>query len=84
MLQEQLDALLADGEATSQQQQVREYGVLGSRAAAHTALPSPLPPEVRQLLNKRPHMGLDGSVHTLHYRGYHTNDNHLAEGGGSG
>lgn len=46
MLQEQLDALLADGEATSQQQQVRAHGVLGSRAAAHIAfsLPSPPPP----------------------------------------
>ena len=48
MLQEQLDALLADGEATSQQQQVRAYGVLGSRAEAHIAfsLPSPPPPSL--------------------------------------
>ena len=44
MLQEQLDALLADGEATSQQQQVRAYGVLGSRAAAHIAFSLPSPP----------------------------------------
>ena len=29
-------------------------------------------------------MGLDGSVHMLHYRGYHTDDNHLVEGGGVG